>query len=252
MRPLLQKLTPSRGYSQLLHIGYNLLLPVLVYTLVQLRSSGFVGLAFSLILLSKWRMFAVRPRFWLANIRANAIDLIISISALALMVSTDSTWIQICIGVLWAGWLIYIKPKTSVLWISLQALLGFTAGLTALFIAWDAGPLGGLVLSTGLLCFFAAHHFFNSFEEPYTRMLSCMWAYFGAALAWILCHWLIFYGFVAQPTLLLVTLGFGLGTLYYLDHFDRLNANIRRQFMFIMIAIVLVVLTFSDWGDKIV
>ncbi len=65
-------------------------------------------------------------------------------------------------------------------------------------------------------------------------------------------HWLLFYGPVAQPTLLLVALAFGLGTLYYLDHFDRLSLNIRRQVVFIMVAVLLVVLAFSDWGDKIV
>lgn len=249
MRPLLTKLTPSRGFSQLLHLGYNLLLPVLIYGLVQLGSSGFIGLALSIILLSKWRMFAVRPRFWLANIRANAIDIIIGVSVLALMVGTESTWLQITWMLLWAGWLIFIKPTTSILWVSLQALIGFVVGLSALFLAWTHGPLAGLIVATWALCFFAAHHFFASFDEPYTRLLSFVWAYFGAALIWVLGHWLLFYGPLAQPTLLLSTLGFGLGSLYYLDHFDKLTPNIKRQFVFIMIAIVLVVLAFSGWVD---
>ena len=243
------KLTPSRGFSQILHLGFNLVLPLLVFLLVR---ATFIQLALSLILLSKWRMFAVRPRFWLANIRANAIDIIIGISALSFIVASGSTWFQIGWMVLWAGWLIFIKPKATTLWVSLQALLGFVAGLMALFLAWDHGSLGGLVAAAGLLCFFAAHHFFDSFDEPYTRLLSFVWGYFGAALVWVLGHWLLFYGFIAQPSLLLITLGFGLGTLYYLDHFDKLSQNLRRQFLFIMIAIVLVVLTFSDWGDKIV
>ena len=252
MRPIIIKLTPSRGFSQLLHLGYNLLLPVLIYGLVQLKSSGFVGLALSIIVLSKWRMFAVRPRFWLANIRANAVDIIIGVSVLGLMVGTDSTWLRVFWTLAWAGWLIFIKPTTSVLWVSLQAFISFLIGFMALFLVWSHGPLVGLVMVSGLLCFFAAHHFFDSFDEPYTRLLSFVWGYFGAALVWILGHWLLFYGVLAQPTLLLGTLGLGLGTLYYLDHFDKLTPNIRRQFVFIMIAVLLVVLTFSDWGDKIV
>ncbi len=249
MRALLAKLTPSRGYSQLLHLGYNLILPLLVFLLVR---TDFVQLALSLILLSKWRMFAVRPRFWLANIRANAIDIIIGVSVLAFMVGNGSEALQFLWAVLWAGWLIAIKPKTSVFWVSLQAVIGFVAGLQALFLAWDQGPLFGIVLAGGLLCFFAAHHFFDSFDEPYTRLLSFLWGYFGAALVWVLGHWLLFYGQIAQPTLLLATLGFGIGTLYYLDHFDKLSKNLRRQVILIMVAVVLVVLTFSDWGDKIV
>lgn len=249
MRPLLIKITPSRGFSQILHIGYNVLLPALVFLLVRIN---FVQLALSLILLSKWRMFAVRPRFWLANIRANAIDMIIGVSVLAFMTATGSELLQFVWTGLWAGWLLFIKPRSTVLMISLQALIGFIAGLMALFLVWDHAPLFSLVITTGALCFFAAHHFFDSFDESYARLLSFVWAYFGAALVWILGHWLIFYGVIAQPALLLVSIGFGVGTLYYLDHFDRLNTNIKRQFIFIMIAVILVVLTFSNWGGKIV
>ena len=80
-----------------------------------------------------------------------------------------------------------------------------------------------------------------------------MWAYFGAALTWILGHWLVFYyNVVAQPTLLLFTVAFSLGTLYYLDHFDKLSKGIRRQIIFILITIITVIIVFSDWGDKIV
>ncbi len=249
MRPLISKLTPSKGFSQILHLLFNVTLPFLVFLFVRI---GFVQLAFSLILLSKWRMFAVRPRFWLANIRANAVDIIIGLSILAFLVSTNSEWLQLVWVGIWAVWLIFIKPRSSVLWVSLQSLIGFTAGLMALFLVWDDGPLLGLALATGLLCFFAAHHFFDSFDEPYTRLLAYIWAWFGSALVWVLAHWLLFYGPVAQPTLLLVTIGFGLGTLYYLDHFDRMTVGLRRQFIFIMVAIVLVVLTFSSWSDKIV
>lgn len=243
------KLTPSKGFGYILYLAYNLLLPLLVLLLV---SMTFVQLAFSLILLSKWRMLAVRPRFWFVNIRANAIDIVIGLSVLAFMTHAGSEAVQLAWMVLWAGWLLGVKPKTDTLWVSVQALIGFVAGLSALFLTFDHEPLGWLVLATGGLCYAAAHHFFYSFEEPYTRLLAYVWAYFGAALVWILGHWLLFYGPIAQPTLLLTAIGFGLGTLYYLDHFDRLSLVVRRQVLFILVAIVLVVLAFSDWGDKIV
>jgi len=249
MRPLINKLTPSRGFSHAFYYVYNALLPVLVFLLVRI---SFVQLALSLILLSKWRMLAVRPRFWVANIRANAIDIVIGVSTLAFMTATGSEMAQLIWAVLWAVWLIAIKPRADTLWVSLQALIGFAIGLTAMFLTWDHAPLGVLVLSAGMLCFVAAHHFFYSFDEPYTRMLAYFWGYFGAALVWVLGHWLLFYGPIAQPTLLLVALGFGLGALYYLDHFDKLSLNVRRQIVFVMVAVLLVVLAFSDWGDKIV
>jgi hypothetical protein len=81
-----------------------------------------------------------------------------------------------------------------------------------------------------------------------------LWAYFGAALAWLLGHWLLFYahGIIAQPTLILSVLGYGLATMYYFDHSERLSPTLRRQFVFIIVAIMFVILTFSDWGDKVV
>lgn len=246
---VLSKLTPSRGFGHVLYLAYNALLPLLVFLLVR---TSFIQLALSLVLLSKWRMFAVRPRFWPANIRANAIDIIIGVSVLAFMIATNNEGVQLLWAILWAGWLIAIKPRADILGVSAQALIGFVAGLSALFLTWDHAPLYVLVGSAGLLCFFAAHHFFYSFDEPFARLLSYFWGYFGAALVWILGHWLLFYGIVAQPTLLLGALGIGLGTLYYLDHFDKLSLNVRRQIIFIMVAVLLVVLTFSDWGDKTV
>jgi hypothetical protein len=47
-------------------------------------------------------------------------------------------------------------------------------------------------------------------------------------------------------------LGYGLAALYYFDHTEKLNTMIKRQFVFFMIAILLIILTFSDWGDKVV
>jgi hypothetical protein len=80
-----------------------------------------------------------------------------------------------------------------------------------------------------------------------------VWGYFGAALTWILGHWLIYYySVVAQPTLILSAMSFGMATLYYLDHMDRLSKPIRRQIVFILITVIFVILAFSDWGNKII
>jgi hypothetical protein len=249
MRALVEKIKPANGFSYLVHLGLLVLLPLMLFILVRVH---FIQLAFMLILLSKWRMFAVRPRFWPANIRANATDMIVGFSLLGLMVQTDAALWQGLWAAAYAFWLIVLKRGSSIVMISVQAGVGFLLGLSALYVAWGGAPLYTLVFMTGLISYLAARHFFDSFDEPYAKLLSYMWGYFGAALMWVLGHWLLFYGFVAQPTLLLVILGYGLATIYYLDHFDKLSAVIRRQFIFIMIAVVVIVLTLSNWGDKIV
>jgi hypothetical protein len=249
MRPLLRKIKPATGFFSLLHLALVLVLPVVVFILVR---QGFIQLALLVIVLSKWRMFAVRPRFWAANVRANAIDLMVGLSTVVFMAHTDSEMLQLFATAAYAAWLLFIKPRSSLLFTTLQAFIGQAYGLSALYLVWTDGPTWGLTLLTGLFCFLAARHFLDAFDEPYARLLSFVWGYFGAALAWVLAHWLLFYRVVAQPTLLLSALGYGLAVLYYLDHHERLKPGLRRQVVFIMVAVVLVVLAFSDWGNKVV
>jgi hypothetical protein len=213
---------------------------------------NFVQLAILVVVLSKWRMLAVRPRFWAANIRANAIDLMVGLSIVLFMTHSASLLLQFIWAGLYAIWLVAIKPRSSISMVTIQAFIGQLAALMALYLSWGSGPVWALTAMTGLICFLAARHFFDVFDEPYAKLLSYVWGYFGASLAWLLSHWLLYYHVVAQPTLLLSALGYGIATLYYLDHEDRLSVGLRRQFLFIMLAIVLVVLVFSDWGDKVV
>lgn len=252
MRPTqltLRKLKPTSGISHFLHLGLVLVLPVVVFVLVRLN---FAQLALSIVVLSKWRMLAVKPRFWAVNIRANAVDLMVGLSLVLFMVHANSLWLQLVWTVLYAIWLVAIKPGSGVLTVMGQAFIGQFAALSALYLVWADGPAYGLTFLSGVFCFMAARHFLDAFDEPYAKMLAYVWGYFGAALTWLLSHWLLFYRGVAQPTLLLGTLGYGIAGLYYLDHYDRLGKGLRRQFIFIMMAVVLVVIAFSDWGDKVV
>jgi len=243
------KIKPTGGFSHLVHMLLMGLLPAFIFVLVRLH---FVELAVALILLSKWRMLAVKPRHWPANIRANSVDIIVGLSLLIFMLSTSSALFQLLWAVLYGVWLLVIKPRSDTLGVSAQALIAQFVGLTAIFLNWGAAPTFALMILAWLICYSAARHFFTSFDEPLTRYLSDAWAYFASALTWILGHWLLFYGLVAQPTLLLSVISFSLAGVYYLDQTDRLSVLLRRQLIFVMIAIVIILLTFSNWGDKAV
>lgn len=249
MKPLVAKMKPATGFSSFVHMGLLALLPLMLFVLVRVH---FIQLAFILIVLSKWRMFAVRPRFWPANIRANSIDIIVGFSALLFMIHSGSELWQGLWALAYAAWLIALKPGSSILLTSVQAGVGFLVGLSAVYLAGGAQPLYVLVFMTALVCYLAARHFFDGFDEPYAKFLAFAWGYFGAALLWLLGHWLLFYGIVAQPTVLLIVIGYGLAGLYYLDHFDRLSTTVKRQLIFIMVAVVAIVITFSNWQHKIV
>ncbi len=251
MPSISSKIKPASGFSHLLHIALTALLPVLMFILVRL-GGGFVGLAAALILLSKWRMFAVKPRHWPANVRANAVDLTVGLSILIFMTHSSSQLMQLVWATLYGVWLVVVKPRSDTLSVAWQALIGLFLGLTAIFLNWGGSSTFALVLLAWLVCYSSARHFFAAFDEPLSRYLANSWAFFGAALTWVLSHWLLFYGPIAQPTLLLSVIGFSLACIYYLDHEDKLSLLLRRQLVFVMLAIIMIVLVFSNWGDKAV
>jgi hypothetical protein len=247
MRALPTKLKPASGFSHFVHLGLTVLLPALVFILVRIN---FIQLAMAVILLSKWRMLAVRPRYWPANVRANAVDLMVGVSIVIFMAHTDAFSWHLAWALAYGIWLVFIKPGSSSLVVSAQAFIGQTLALMALFLAWKNAPLVGLVVGLWGICYLAARHYFTSFDEPHSSLYAHFWGYFAAALIWILGHWLLFYGVLAQPTLILSVISFACGGLYYLEETDRLSLLWRRQFVLLMVAVIVVVLIFSDWGDK--
>lgn len=247
MKTVVAKIKPKQGYSSAFHIVLTLALPLIIFVLIQMR---FVSLAVALLLLSKWRMFVVRPRYWLASIRVNAVDIIFGLSVITFMSQTnDGTW-QLVWTALYAMWLIAIKPRSDILSVGFQAVFAQAIGLSAIFLIWSAAPLSVLVIASGLVGYAAARHFFTVFDEPYASLYAHSWAYFVSAICWVLGHWLLFYGALAQPTLLLLVISFSLASLYYLNHHDRLSLLFRRQIVFIACAVVVAILLFSDWGDR--
>lgn len=250
MKRVTSRIKPKNGLAHAAHLVLVFLLPILIYVMVRIHVPQ---MALVLILLSKWRMFAVKPRHWPANIRANAIDLIVGISVLVFMMSSGTQMFQLVWAATYGVWLLFIKPSTGAIMVSVQAIIGQFFGMTALFLRFGDVPAIYLVAATWGICYLAARHFFASFDEPLTRFLSYFWGYFGAAVTWILCHWLLFYpsgGAIAQPTLLINVVGFGAATLYYLEETDRLSLFYRRQILFIVMAIIVILIVFSDWGDK--
>lgn len=247
MRRAVDRIKPASGFARVVHWTLVLVLPVLVFIFVRWN---ILLLAYGVVLLSKWRMFAVRPRHWPANIRANAIDIIVGLSFVVFMAQSPSQAWQLVWLVCYETWLLVIKPRSKMFWTSVQAGLGQFLGLTALYLLWGRSPLIVLVAASWGICYLTARHFFSSFDEPLTSMLSHIWGYIAAATTWVLGHWLLYYGFLAQPVLILSLISYGLAALYYLENNDRLSVFIRREVLLIMIAILTILIVLSDWGDK--
>ncbi len=240
---------PVQGFSNSIHIALLVALPVLAYVLVNI---DFVGLAIALVLLSKWRMLAVKPRYWLVNTVAGGVDIIVSVALVLFMANTSSGWWQLVWAVIYGGWLLWLKPRSDVLSVSAQAMIGQLLGLGVLFLKFGDASLLVLVAGTWLVTYVAARHFLTSFEEQYTALLSHCWAYFSASLVFVLGHWLLFYGSIAQTIVFLTVIGYGLAGLYYLDASEKTSVGLRRQLLGIMVAILVIVIIFSDWSGSTV
>jgi hypothetical protein len=241
MLQLPHRIRPTRGFSHVLHIALNVGLPIIAYVLVR---TSFVTIAVLLILMSKWRMFAVQPRYWVANAIANGVDVMVGVALVLFMASTVSGWWQFLWVALYAVWLVWLKPRSDVLSVSAQAMIGQLLGLSVLYLKLGDSSLFTLVVS--------ARHFLTSFDEAHTALLAHAWAYFSASLAFILGHWLLFYGSIAQIIVLLTNIGYGLAAMYYLDAKDRLTLPLQRQLLAIMCAILVIVIVLSDWTGSTV
>ncbi len=250
VKSVIRKVKPKHGFAHIFHLGLVAIVPLLAYLFVRL---DIYTIAIAVVLLGKWRMFAVNPRHWIAHIRTNAVDIIVSLSILSFMIaSAESMITQLIWLALFEVWVLYLKPGTSTLLVGFQALVAVFAGVTSLFLTFETAPEMVYVIGAAIIAYFSARHFFNAFEETHGIQYSWLWTFFSACLVWILSHWLLFYGPVAQPAVFLSVIGYGLAGLYYLHEHDKLTLMVRRQIIFVVVAVVFVMVAFSNWGDGII
>ncbi len=252
MRLLRRRQSPTQHgkYAALLHVVLTVVMPLLLYVLVVL---GFTTVAFGVVLLSKWRMVAVKSRHWLANFRANAVDIFVGFSAIIFMSLADGTLsMQLFWVVMYTGWLLFIKPQSNPLWVGVQALIAQTSALIAIFLVWNDVSETALTFAVWMITYLCARHFLTAFDEAMARATAYVWAFFCASLAWLSTHWLLYYYSVSQPALIITVIGYGMAALYYLDHTQRLRPGVRRQFVSLMVLIIALILVFSDWSGDII
>lgn len=183
----------------MLNIAYAAALFVLVTPGVDLPY-----LAYILVVLSKWRIIAVRPRFWFANLQANFIDFMVGISVVTLMLLTAAStpWVAALLAVLFAFWLLVLKPHTAQHWMLIQAGIGQFISLTALFSLAHSFEFKPFITDSSFLTvvlawvigYMTARHALSSFKgEEERSFLSLVWGFVVAELAWLAHHWTIAY-----------------------------------------------------------
>ena len=103
--------------NELVYISLNVGLAAVL--LIVIRVTGSPWPAFGLVLLSKWRVLAVRPRFWFANVQADLVSLIVSLGFVILLYGINQTSgmdtkvfvAQILLTIFYIGWLLFLRPQ---------------------------------------------------------------------------------------------------------------------------------------------
>lgn len=190
-----------------LNVGFALALVAAIYY------TDSVGLSLAIVLLSKWRILAVRPRYWYANFLSNLVDLIVSISFVLIMhtvaqstpVMTSQTLSLLAVGtVLYIFWLLVIKPRSKRSFMVAQAGIAVLLGTWALFMISFSAPVSLVVLAMWLIGYSAARHVLSSYdEETHSLLLSLVWGLTLAEIGWVAYHWTVAYSLPLAGGLLL-------------------------------------------------
>ena len=264
----LLKLVRRRSFlSEASYALLNIALAIAVVMVI--RYTGSIGFAVGLFILSKWRVFAVRPRFWWANLRSNLVDFIVSISfVLHMYLVNDASIVDsrklLLLGiltVLYIGWLLYIKPRSKRTYIAIQAGAAVLLGTSALFAISYNWPVSIVVLAMWLIGYTAARHILSSYDaETHGLFLSLAWGVILAQLSWVAYHWTIAYSlpfinslYIPQVAIIASLISFVAYKSY--DSFYK-NAKIRINdiilpLLFTLSVIIVLLVLFNRVGTAI-
>ena len=178
--------------SELIYIVLNVALAVGVLALVLAIQSPVPALA--LVLLSKWRVFAVRPRYWFAHVQANLVDIIVSVSVVVLLyAASGALYVQIAIAALYLVWLLFVKPRSKRIFIAVQAGTAIFLGVTAIMVVSYSWIASVVVVLMWIVGYGASRHVLSSHEEVHGSFYSLIWGLVVAEIGWLTYHWTFAY-----------------------------------------------------------
>jgi hypothetical protein len=181
--------------SSILHVILNVLLGVGSVAITVVTGSWLIGLA--LVLLSKWRVLAVRPRYWGVNLLSNLTDFIVGASFVFIAYCSGTVWLPIHF-VLAAGyviWLVFLKPRSTEIAAEIQSLVCVFLGTTATVMLFASSNAIFMTVFCGLIGFSACRHVLVQSDENEFGLLTLGSGLIAAEIAWLSNSWLIVYTF---------------------------------------------------------
>ncbi len=180
--------------SSVVHVFLNLLLGVFAVLSTVLVGSPLFGLI--LVVISKWRIFAVRRRYLWLNIKSNLVDLIVGLSVVMLAyVSGSFAAVHIVLMVIYSVWLIVIKPLSSERATQVQSLIAVFLGISAVMLMSDKFRMDAIFASTMafIIGYAASRHVLVQTNEQDFTLTTLVCGLVFAEVAWMCNLWMIIY-----------------------------------------------------------
>lgn len=181
--------------STMVHVFLNLLLGIGSVLVTILSGSPLLGLI--LVFASKWRVFAVRPRYLWLNIKSNLVDMIVGISVVLLTYYTGTTFLPVnfILMIFYSVWLIVIKPLSSEPATLAQSLIAVFLGISASVIMTASLEPIVLVLLAFLIGYAASRHVLSQTNDNDYTLTTLVCGLVFAEIAWLCFSWSIIYTF---------------------------------------------------------
>lgn len=179
--------------SSAVHIFLNILLGFSAVLLTVFSGSPILGVI--LVLISKWRVFAVRKRYLWLNIKSNLVDIIVGLSIVFLSYVTGSALMPVhfILIAIYVIWLLFIKPLSSENATLVQSLFAVFLGISASTIMTASlNAIFGVALAF-LIGYAASRHVLSQTSSKDFTLTTLICGLIFAEVAW-LCHsWSIVY-----------------------------------------------------------
>ena len=241
--------------SSILHVILNVLLGVGSVAITVVTGSWIIGLG--LVLLSKWRVLAVRPRYWIVNLLSNLTDFIVGASFVFIAYCSGTTWLPIHF-ILAAGyiiWLVILKPRSSEIAAEFQSLVCVFLGTTAAVMLFASSNAVFMTVFCGLIGFSACRHILVQSDENEFGLMTLGSGLISAEIAWLSNSWLIVYTFgttgimVPQLSIILSVFIFITNRVFKtgIEHNGRINfREIATPVIFSILIVTVLVIWFSN------
>ena len=181
--------------SNMVHVFLNLLLGIGAVMITVLSASPVPGLL--LVLLSKWRVLAVRGRYLWLNIKSNLVDIIVGVSVVLLAYYAGASFLPVdfILAIFYSVWLLIIKPLSSERAALAQSLVAVFLGMSAAAImaaSWDSIVL---VLVAFLVGYAASRHILVQSSDRDFTLTTLVCGLVFSEIAWLCQTWAIIYTF---------------------------------------------------------